>query len=778
MDWVVLTVFTSIVIVLLLSWLAWRQLKVGPSGDWLLGWMVLVVSTGVLWLPLSPITSNRIIASVGPLFSLLMLSGAYRYAERDVPRLLPIAGVVLCAVSGGFSILGQEAIVDQLALLTQPALCISAGMIAMPAARAHGTVIQRLVALGLFVMAGVEGLAALNSLMQFEMWNSMAVWLIAGLPIATLQFAGVFELVGTRLTKTSEERDQNATALAETIEKLRAAHTEMEQRITDRTAQLSEEVKERRKAEETIRARDEQHRRITSLLTDFNFAATVQPDGQLQTEWLTRGALSSLSLQSKTKTPVEWRDWQTLIHRDDLPKLKKKLEIALAEGVTNFETRIATRSEADHWVSGRMMGERDKETGVLKIHATGRDVTREKQADEENVILRERVSESQRLESLGALARGVAHDFNNLLSVILGNAAIIADALPETSPLISRADRIRKSARYAAEIAMQMLTYSGSASVSPEPLDITRLVFEMSELIEAGTQQHIRVARDLDADLPDITGDPGQIRQVILNLITNASEAMGDNGGCVELRTGMMHIGKAPIAGLRHAAQLPEGEYVYLEVADDGPGLDADTRERVFDPFFSTKLTGRGLGLAVVHGIVRAHNAAITVTSEPGAGTQFRILFPSQPVEAVASQKGTRKAELEVVDSPPLNQSATILVVDDDQLVGELAETVLRRAGFDVLNANGGREGLELFEKHADQIALVLLDLAMPDISGEEVLKKIRILSPQVPALISSGYTDSIARTRIRVTDRIDFLGKPYEPETLIDRVTSSLKDG
>lgn len=778
MDWVGASVLAAVVTALLLASLASRKLKVGPSGNWILGWTALIFSATAKHFPLPLGLGEALSAFTAPLFSVLMLSGAFRYSGRPVPRSLPVLALTLCCVAGTSTFFGRPDHTSLIALLFYPALCVSAALLVSPAAVRYGTILQRLTAPCLLIVAAVEAADAYNGLFGIPAWNPLLVWLVAGLPIGTLLSAGSFELVGDRLTKASQDRDRNALALAESVENLRAAHSEMEARVVERTARLRDEVAERRRAEDALLQSQVHYRKVTSLLTDFNLAARIDSEGQLHVEWLTGADHHGTQ---RTRKSIGMPEWRSLIHPDDFASVQRCFAAALKEEVTDFETRIMTNGEDDRWMSGRMMGERVDATGEIMIYASGRDVTREKLAEAENATLHERIREGQRLESLGALSRGVAHDFNNLLSVILGNASIISDSLPEGSPLLKRTDRIRKSARYAADIAMQMLTYSGSASVSPEPLDLSRVVREMSELIEAGTKHRVQLELDVDPDLPRIMGDPSQIRQVVLNLITNASEAMGDAGGRVELRTGRVHVGPNDVPGLRHATELVEGDYVFLEVADNGPGLDAETQAKVFDPFFSTKRSGRGLGLAVVRGIVRAHGAAIALTSTPGDGSRFRVLFPeldNATAEAIGVASARSKLEVPapaVVDTKSSSGATTILVIDDDEFVSELAQTVLARAGYDVLVAIGGNEGVELFEKNADKIALVLLDLAMPDMSGEEVLEHIRKIDPDVPALISSGYASSMAAKQIRVTHRVDFLGKPYEPETLIEFVESML---
>jgi signal transduction histidine kinase/CheY-like chemotaxis protein len=778
MDWVGASVLATIVAALLLASLPSRRLEVGMSGDWILGWAALLFSGMSNLFPIPGELAPVLATSTAPLFPVLMLSGAFRYSNRKVPRALPPLALTLCCVCGISTFAGHPDYTNLISLVFFPALCAMAAIIVIPTAKKHGTILQRLTAPGLFVVAGVQAVDAYNGIASIPSWNPLLVWLATGLPVGTLQSAGSFELVGDRLTHTSQERERTAAALAISLDELRTAHSEMEERVVERTKRLRDEVAERRQVEDALRESHVHYHKVISLLSDFNLAAKVDRKGNLHIEWVTG---SDRHGTQHTRRSIGMEEWKSLIHPEDFHALRACFAGALREEVTGFETRITTKDEEVRWMRGRMMGERNAATDDVMIYASGRDVTREKHAEAENATLHERIREGQRLESLGALSRGVAHDFNNLLSVIIGNASMIGEGLPEGSPLVARTERIRKSARYAADIAMQMLTYSGSASVSPEPLNLSNVVAEMSELIEAGTNHRIQLSLNVDSDLPLVMGDSSQVRQIVLNLITNASEAMGDEGGRVALSTGRLHVGPDSVAGLRHVTELIAGDYVYLEVADNGPGLDADTQAQVFDPFFSTKLSGRGLGLAVVRGIARAHSAAISLTSSPGNGTRFRVLFPEVGATILETIESNRKSNEQqyVADSvaipTTMNVARTVLVIDDDEYVGEIAQAALQRSGYNVLVADGGNQGVELFAQNRDKIDVIVLDLSMPDMSGEEVLEHIRKIAPDVPALISSGYASSMAAKRIRVTHRVEFLGKPYEPEVLVESVEAML---
>jgi CheY-like chemotaxis protein len=391
------------------------------------------------------------------------------------------------------------------------------------------------------------------------------------------------------------------------------------------------------------------------------------------------------------------------------------------------------------------------------------------------------MQEAQKLESLGILAGGIAHDFNNALAVILGNEALAMSETPPESRLAKQLERIRSAAKHAETLTHQMLTYSGKASVSPKPLNLSALIEEMSELLEAAISEKCQLDISLDHGLTLVEGDPTQLRQVIMNLVINASEALRDRPGRIAVRSGLMTADADYLEDIVGARELAAGNYVYLEVSDPGEGIDEETRIRIFDPFFSTKFTGRGLGLASVLGIVRGHRGAIKLVTAPGGGTRFRVLLP--PAAAAEFPTGT-----EAHAGPAATETETkresegrggaILVVDDDEAVLELAYEFLVRGGLDAVTAGGGREALEVLRTDAGgRIGAVVLDLAMPDLGGHEALLEIRRLRPELPVIVASGFGEDASAERFGTEEIAAFLRKPYEPEDLIDAVRAALSD-
>ncbi|MGM0578315.1 MAG: AAA family ATPase [Myxococcota bacterium] len=338
---------------------------------------------------------------------------------------------------------------------------------------------------------------------------------------------------------------------------------------------------------------------------------------------------------------------------------------------------------------------------------------------------------AQKLESLGMLASGVAHDFKNLLGGIRGHASL---ALEEAQGTVrEHVERVEDISVRAADLCEQLLAYAGRRERVVEHLSVTRLVDEMSRLLETSIGPRVHLDRRLAPDLPPVEGDATQLRQVVLNLILNASDAIGDEEGTIVVKTGRTRCDRACLRGTLLAEDLPEGEYVFLEVSDTGGGMDADTLAHIFDPFFTTKEDGHGLGLAAVLGIVRAHEGTIEAGSVPGRGSRIRILFPARG-EAALAEDGA-----EVEAAPPRRFEGLALVADDDRVISYMATHMLQRLGFDTLTVSDGREAVAVFDQHADDVALVVLDKHMPGLPGAEILASIRRRRPDVPVLLASG---------------------------------------
>jgi PAS domain S-box-containing protein len=375
----------------------------------------------------------------------------------------------------------------------------------------------------------------------------------------------------------------------------------------------------------------------------------------------------------------------------------------------------------------------------------------------------------QKLESIGVLAGGIAHDFNNLLHVVLGNADIALSRLPARSPAREPLEEVVRATIRAADLTRQMLAYSGKGAFVVRHLDLSSEVREMATLLRTAISKQASLVSELALNLPAVNADPTQIRQIVMNLITNASDALRDTGGTITLRTGVVR--REELNDPRFGGPMDQEEptragdelLVYLEISDTGAGMTPDTLQRIFDPFFSTKFAGRGLGLAAVMGIVQSHQGLIRIRTEPGQGTSFRVLFP-----AVAGP--ARKPETPSSARSDWQGEGTVLVVDDEAGVREVAERMLQEIGFDTLSASDGREALELMQRIGHKVMAVLLDLSMPRMGGQETLRQLRAQRPRLPIIMMSGYTEQAVAPQVNASGPgiTVFLQKPFLAEDLI----------
>ncbi len=396
--------------------------------------------------------------------------------------------------------------------------------------------------------------------------------------------------------------------------------------------------------------------------------------------------------------------------------------------------------------------------------AFAQDISARKQAEEERVKLEAQIQHTQKLKSLGVLSGGIAHDFNNLLTGILGNVGLAELELPKTSPALANLKRIETSSIRAADLCRQLLAYSGKGKFVVKALDLNEVVEEMGSLLVTSISKKVVLKYNFYDDLPAVEVDTAQIRQVIMNLIMNASDAIGKKSGIISITTGAMKCKDAYLHTTFLNDNLTEGVYVYIEVSDTGSGMDKETQAKIFDPFFTTKFTGRGLGLAAVLGIMRGHNGAIKIYSEPGKGTSFKVLFPCSNKTASPLSTGSEEAQ-------PWKAEGTILIIDDEDTIRALGRQALEKAGFKVITAADGREGIKIFKKEKKSITAVLLDMTMPHMSGEETFREMRLLDKNVKVLLSSGYNEQEATNNFTGKGLAGFLQKPYRASDLIEKL-------
>ncbi|MCP4662900.1 MAG: response regulator, partial [bacterium] len=398
-----------------------------------------------------------------------------------------------------------------------------------------------------------------------------------------------------------------------------------------------------------------------------------------------------------------------------------------------------------------------------------KEVAKHQREEERRRKLEAQLLEAQKVESLGILAGGIAHQFNNLLVGILGNVDLALMKLSPSSQARVFIEQIEKAGLRAADLAAQMLAFSGKGRLVSEPVDLSYEVKEMADLLAASTSKKVRLAYALASDLPAIDADVTQIRQLVMNLVINASEAIGDAEGTITVTTGTMVCDREYLSATHLNEDLLAGACNYIEIADSGCGMDKDTRAKLFEPFFSTKFTGRGLGLAVVLGIARSHQGAVKVESEPYRGSKIRVLFPcsSQPPAPAAADASTSK--------PEWRGSGTVLLVDDEEPVRLTAQAMLETLGFEVLTAADGCECVETYRRHRDEIRLVMLDNSMPRMGGVEAFRELRRLHSDARVVLCSGYSEREV-TEGLAGDHLDgFLHKPYQLDTLREKIRGVL---
>jgi len=382
-------------------------------------------------------------------------------------------------------------------------------------------------------------------------------------------------------------------------------------------------------------------------------------------------------------------------------------------------------------------------------------------AAQERENLQAKMLESQKLESLGVLAGGIAHDFNNLLTVILANASFVRDT---TAGNDARLEQIETAARRAADLCRQMLAYAGKSRLVVEPVDPGALIHDTMPLIQASVSKKARLHLNLADRLPLVDADASQLRQLVLSLVTNAAEALGDGSGEVRITTRLAR--PDPAAGVCHAFDVPPGDCVCIEVSDTGHGMTPATLGRIFEPFFTTKFTGRGLGLAAGLGIVRTHHGALTVDSSPGHGSTFRLHLPVSRTAAPSYALSVTNAA-----APDGVGPGTVLIADDEPGVLEATSALLRHRGFQTVLAIDGNDAVRQFSLEPRRFAAVLLDLTMPGLGGVEALHAIRLVNDSVPALVMSGFGEQEVFERVRGLGRVAILRKPFTQEMLVSRM-------
>jgi PAS domain S-box-containing protein len=471
---------------------------------------------------------------------------------------------------------------------------------------------------------------------------------------------------------------------------------------------------------------------------------------------------------------------------DDRERARFNFDRALSgEGFTLIEEHGDAQGE-QRCYEDQYSPVRDDAGQVVGLSVYARDITEQRRAElaldryrgQLEAVVEQRTAElnatheqllhAQKLESLGVLAGGIAHDFNNLLAIMLARTELYFREAPEGLAASDHVSIVRDAAFEARTLTRQLLGYAGKGKLQVEPLSLNGVVQNMAQLLRASIGKDIRLELEPGSGVVAVQGDDTQLRQVLLNLITNAAEAIGDAVGKVVIRTGVTEVTSVTPERRWFTGELANGLYAYLEVEDSGGGITSADRERIFDPFFTTKLTGRGLGLAAVLGIVKGHRGTVLVDSRPGSGSRFRVLLPAvnggsvpEPVAPARRSAGPRG-------------SGCALVVDDEAAVRAATVAILSSAGYRVLEADGGEAAQRLLRSYSSEIDVVLLDLAMPGTNGEQTLLALRQIRADVPVVLLTAYAEDERRLRAIREDLAGVVAKPFSYEELLNAVKSA----
>jgi PAS domain S-box-containing protein len=533
------------------------------------------------------------------------------------------------------------------------------------------------------------------------------------------------------------------------------------------------ELIERLVDERTAELRESQHKLDAFLHALPGMAYRGTYADEFEVTYISEGSIALTGYQPEEfmSGRIHLRD---IIHPDDLLQARKTTRAAAAAGgEIEASYRIRTRDGIEKWVLSRGRNPGKDAEGHPLFEGLAIDITAQKRAEFDRLAIERKLLEGQKLESLGLLAGGIAHDFNNLLTGVLGNAGLARLSVPPGSPVEPQLRAIEHAALRAAELCRQMLAYAGKGRFVIEPIDLTLLAEALVPLLSTSIARRAELRLDVTRELPAVMGDATQLRQIVMNFVLNAADAIGTAGpsatGRITITTGVMHADAAYLATCVAGRELPPGQFVFLNVADSGCGMPPDVLARIFDPFFTTKFAGRGLGLAAALGIVRSHNGALHVTSTVGTGSSFRLLLPPT----------TERGALSPPASPAgasWQRTGRALIIDDEADVRQVATHMLPSLGMSADAVADGTAGLASFRENPAAYDIVLLDLMMPGMSGEETLGALRSVRPEVRVLLMSGYTEGDLLRRL-AHDRspLSFLSKPFTRESLVDKLRALL---
>jgi PAS domain S-box-containing protein len=541
--------------------------------------------------------------------------------------------------------------------------------------------------------------------------------------------------------------------LAGYVRGLLAGQAQIRTQVEARTRELAQETESHRRDAEALRASEARFRHLVEVMGEGMWV--VDPEGM--TTFVNRRMAQMLGY-----VPEEMvgHPLSGFMFEEDRAASERSLA-QRREGLSGqYDVRFRKKDGSEVWtiVTGNPV--LDDERRVVSVLGIITDITERRRAEQAQL-------QSQKLESLGVLAGGIAHDFNNLLTAILGNINLAQMCTPPLSPAQPYLENLEKSVHRATGLTRQMLAYSGKGRFQVAPLDLNQAVEEMSHLLEVSIPKKVTLRFQFQPGLPALMAEASQIQQVVMNLVTNASEAIGDREGIVSIRTGTQVYSADALTREFPGQAIEPGAFLTLEVSDTGQGMSPEIQARIFEPFFTTKFTGRGLGLSAMQGIVRGHKGGIRVYSELGKGTTFKLIFPAGLDVAPAWR--------EEDESVGWTGSGTILVVDDEEGVRAVADALLRSMGFEVIQAADGLEALEKFQAGRSVIKAVLMDLTMPHMDGAETFRELRRLDPHCRVVLTSGYNEQDAIQDFLGKGLAAFVQKPFHHADLMRAMQRAL---
>jgi PAS domain S-box-containing protein len=520
--------------------------------------------------------------------------------------------------------------------------------------------------------------------------------------------------------------------------------------------QLNREMKERQRAQDALRESEERFREMAEMMPQAVFETDIT--GKLT--FANRKAFDNFGYsQQDFDRGVNSLD---MLVPEDHQQAGENITKIMGGEEIGLNEYTALRKDGSNFPAMVHSATIVREGKTLGIRGFIIDITDRKKAEEERRRLETQFHQAQKLETIGTLAGGIAHDFNNLMTTILGNTSLILYDIDDTHPHYEPLNNIERQIKRGAELTTQLLGYARKGKYYVKPVNLNQIVEENAAAF-GRTRKEITIQCELADDLLAVEADQGQIQQVLLNLFVNAADAMPTGGNLILKTSNATHN------DIKSQEYHPEpGDYLCLTVSDTGIGMDEKVRRRIFDPFFSTKETGKGtgLGLASVYGIIKNHGGYIEVQSQKGHGSKFSIFLPASAGKV-----------LKITEPAPeiMKGSGTILIVDDEEMVLDVGVRVLKKLGYTVLESNNGRHTVELYAKVQDKIDLVILDIVMPDMSGGDVYDRLKEINPDVKVLLASGYSIDDQAREIMERGCDDFIQKPFNLKSMSEKISGIL---